>query len=107
MTENLLKELDALIDSKQAQCKDCKPVSEGYVALYDMIAETELLERVRAEAVAAATIRDLTPDVQTVLRGFAEGVFVRSTENDHESDWAVKLLPFIQALAQLQRGLGL
>lgn len=41
--------------------------------------------------------------VQTVLRGFEEGVFVRSIEHDAESGWAIKLLPFIRALAVLQQ----
>jgi hypothetical protein len=43
--------------------------------------------------------------IQTILRGFDEGVFVRSTDNDLDPAWAIKLFPFIQALAVTQREL--
>ena len=43
---------------------------------------------------------------RTLLRGFGEGVFVRSTANDGDSAWAMKLFPFIQALAVLQQAFG-
>jgi hypothetical protein len=41
--------------------------------------------------------------VRTILRGFDEGIFVRSTDNDLDPAWAIKLFPFIQALAVAQR----
>ena len=41
-------------------------------------------------------------DVAIVLRGFAEGVFVRSTANDGDPGWAIKLFPYLRALAKLQ-----
>ena len=40
-------------------------------------------------------------DIAKVLEGFDKGVFVRSTDNDHESGWAVKLLPYIGALQRI------
>lgn len=49
----------------------------------------------------AAETEKWRPAVETVLRGFDEDVFVRSIEYDSDPGWAMKLLPFIQALAQL------
>jgi len=37
--------------------------------------------------------------LETILRGFDEGVFVRDISNDSDPMWAIKLFPFIQALA--------
>ena len=45
---------------------------------------------------------DLTRIVGKVLEGFDEGYFVRGTQNDHESDWAIKVLPYLQALGKLK-----
>lgn len=39
--------------------------------------------------------------IATVLRGFDEGVFVRDTTRDGEPDWAIRLFPFVRALATL------
>jgi hypothetical protein len=39
--------------------------------------------------------------IRTVLRGFDTGVFVRSTDRDGDPSWAIKLLPYIQALGVL------
>jgi hypothetical protein len=44
----------------------------------------------------------LTQAIRTVLRGFDEGVFVRSTDGDTDPAWAIRLFPFIQALGVLQ-----
>lgn len=49
---------------------------------------------------------DLHAAIRTVLRGFDEGVFVRSTDGDGNPAWAIKLFPFIQALAVLQQAMG-
>lgn len=46
---------------------------------------------------------DLSMAVRTILRGFSEGVFVRSTEGDSNPGWALKLLPFLAALEEAQR----
>lgn len=43
--------------------------------------------------------------VKTILRGFDEGVFVRSIANDHDPAWAMRLFPYIQALAVAQQEL--
>lgn len=37
----------------------------------------------------------------TIMRGFDQGVFVRSTERDQNPKWAIELLPYIQALKAL------
>lgn len=36
-----------------------------------------------------------------VLEGFDKEIFVRNTENDGDSDWAVKLMPYIIAMQKL------
>src|SRR4051812_39015391 len=48
----------------------------------------------------------LLADVETVLRGFDEGVFVRDISHDIESGWAVKLLPYLAALGRLAKQCG-
>jgi hypothetical protein len=50
--------------------------------------------------------KELSEAVRTILRGFDEGVFVRSIDRDGEPGWAINLLPFIQALAAAQRALS-
>jgi hypothetical protein len=37
----------------------------------------------------------------TVLRGFDDGAFVRDTRGDGDPAWAIKLLPYLRALAAL------
>jgi hypothetical protein len=52
-----------------------------------------------------ATVRsegDIHAAVRTVLDGFARGVFVRSTENDADPAWAIKVFPYLRALAIIQ-----
>lgn len=53
--------------------------------------EVPLIERYQA----------MRADVATVLRGFEEGVFIRDVARDAQSDWAVKMLPFLRALGRL------
>jgi hypothetical protein len=43
--------------------------------------------------------------IAKVLEGFDTGVFVRSTDGDADPQWAMKLLPYIQALATLKEAL--
>ena len=38
----------------------------------------------------------------TVLRGFDEGVFVRSILGDDDTGWAFRLFPFVRALTDLR-----
>jgi hypothetical protein len=52
---------------------------------------------------AESTRRSLDQAVRTILRGFDEGVFVRNIDGDTRSDWAVRLLPFIAALAEANK----
>lgn len=47
------------------------------------------------------THTDLRAAASKVVEGFTKGFFTRSTKGDGESDWAVKLLPYIAALGKL------
>ena len=47
-------------------------------------------------------IEQMTIAAQAVLEGFDRGVFVRSTEQDHQDGWALSLLRYVQALCILQ-----
>jgi hypothetical protein len=42
--------------------------------------------------------------IAKVLEGFEVGVFERNTDGDGSPDWAVKLLPYVAALAVLRGG---
>ncbi len=53
------------------------------------------MNRERAEHIEA--------DAAIVLDGFDQGVFVRNTDGDMSSGWAIRLLPFISALARLKK----
>lgn len=39
---------------------------------------------------------------RTVIKGFSEGVFTRSTVGDSDPMWGLKLVPYIKALAELK-----
>ncbi len=41
--------------------------------------------------------------VRTVLEGFDQGIFIRDTSRDHEPGWGIKLLPYLRAMAVLQK----
>jgi hypothetical protein len=57
-----------------------------------LLAERDALrERVRVLEAAAATL----------LEGFDKAVFVRNPDMDADSAWAIKLLPYLRALAAL------
>lgn len=43
---------------------------------------------------------------RVILRGFHEGVFVRSIDGDQRPDWAVRLLPFVAALSEVKSIVG-
>lgn len=58
------------------------------------------LERVRNRA------NDLEATLCAILDGFTDGVFVRSTKDDDEPGWAIKLLPYIQTLARASELVG-
>lgn len=51
----------------------------------------------RAESEKAA----LLEDIRVVLRGFEDGVFVRSIARDASPGWAIELFPYLRALARL------
>lgn len=59
-----------------------------------------------AEAFYGVNEADFRNAVRTILRGFDEGVFVRNIDNDHDSAWAIRLFPFIQAIAVAQQAVG-
>ncbi len=44
-------------------------------------------------------------DIAIVLDGFGKGVFIRSTENDSDPGWAIKLMPYLTALGRLAKEL--
>ena len=46
---------------------------------------------------------ELLESVKVILDGFEKGVFVRDVTRDIESSWALRLIPFIKALADAQR----
>lgn len=45
---------------------------------------------------------ELRDAIAKVLEGFEQGIFVRSTESDDDSAWAIKLYPYLRALAVMQ-----
>lgn len=49
---------------------------------------------------------ELRAALNTILKGFEEGVFVRDVTGDHSKDWGTKLLPFIVALGKAQAALA-
>ena len=68
--------------------------------------EVNLLPETEA-AVHIAELQDeiakQSEDVRILLRGFDEGIFVRSIERDKEPGWAVILLPYLAAMRRLYR----
>jgi len=44
--------------------------------------------------------QELRETLKTILAGFEKGVFVRSTEGDHDPTWGLKLVPYMRALAK-------
>lgn len=51
---------------------------------------------------AVATIRALAEALNAVLDGFEAGVFVRDVSLDHEPDWALRIAPYLAALAKAE-----
>lgn len=41
-------------------------------------------------------------DILTTMKAFDDGVFVRNTSRDGESDWAIQVLKPLAAIARLQ-----
>lgn len=50
-------------------------------------------------------IADVERDVRKVLEGFEVGVFLRDVRDDGKSDWAIRLFPYLTAMARLQKWL--
>jgi hypothetical protein len=46
---------------------------------------------------------ELADAVKTILDGFDKRLFVRSIANDNDSFWAIKLFPYLKALAVAQQ----
>lgn len=44
----------------------------------------------------------LLADLKIILKAFDDGVFVRNTDHDNESMWALKLVPILAALGRIQ-----
>ncbi len=57
-----------------------------------------------ARLIAAAP--ELAAALAGILKAFDDGAFVRNTDNDHMSDWAVKLLPYIKLLGDAKASLA-
>ncbi len=51
-------------------------------------------------------VDSLLSALQVVMRGFDEGIFVRDISHDADPSWAVKLLPYVVALATLQKAVS-
>lgn len=49
----------------------------------------------------------LANSLRTLLKGFGDGVFVRNTSKDSDPSWAIRLIPFIQAMQAGQTALVL
>lgn len=86
--------------SNPAEC--CKELSRVWLALGDGAIKRPYLgsasERVKKLRMDNARIRAA---VHVIVKGFDDGVFVRSTERDQNPKWAIELLPYIQALQAL------
>lgn len=46
---------------------------------------------------------DLQRATRTILKGFSVGVFVRDTSRDMQAGWAIRLLPYLAALAEAEK----
>ena len=67
--------------------------------------DVESLARVISIATArlGARATEVEKDVATLLDGFDKGFFVRNADKDVQPDWAVKLLPYLLAMARLAK----
>lgn len=54
----------------------------------------------------ANALETIIASADVVLKGFGAHAFVRDTSGDHNSDWAIKLMPYITALARLEVALN-
>lgn len=61
--------------------------------------KAERLEQLHTLPSASAALREA---VSVILQGFDAGVFVRSLDGDNEPMWALKIAPYIVALAKAQ-----
>ena len=59
---------------------------------------------ITTEVDLADEVKRLREAGEKICEGFNEGVFVRSTKGDDDSAWAMKLLPYIAALAVFSKG---
>lgn len=56
---------------------------------------------------AEAACASLRTALEAILQGFDRGVFVRSTDGDSDPAWAIKLFPYVKALADAKHALAL
>ena len=81
---------------------DCSHVSESEVCSFPGT-------RASADATFIVTAvnshDDLLAALTTVLRGFELGIFVRDPSHDGSPDWAMRLAPYIAALAKGQKAI--
>ena len=67
---------------------------------YDVVANARLIVR------AVNAHDELVSSLKVILEGFETGVFVRDITKDADSSWAVRLIPFLKALADAQRAIA-
>lgn len=68
----------------------------------DVFVARELQSALEAAVTAQKeTSAELLTNARIVLRGFDETIFVRNIAHDYQSDWAIRALPFVVALAKL------
>lgn len=72
---------------------------------FDMLDELKKAMAARAGQ-APQDGRPLDDAIAKVVEGFAKGIFVRAIDADSKPDWAVKLLPYLVALATLEQSGG-
>ena len=64
--------------------------------------QDEIHESAREVAHLRAKLGDLRVEARTILEGFEKEVFVRNVKLDDRPGWALKLLPYLKALARMQ-----
>ena len=67
-------------------CENCRVLPEGFIIFCPLHAAAE----------------DMLASIRTILQGFESGVFIRNISGDGATGWAMKILPFILALAKAE-----
>ena len=78
------------------------PDERSMVSICAMNSPCLMYNNAEADATLMAAAPDLLENARIVLEGFGKGLFVRNTDDDMNPGWAVKLLPYVGALARLE-----